>query len=70
MADKQTMEITILPSGEVKIAVKCVPGAACAEFSAALENSLGTVKSRERTAEFYEEAKVDETVAVGTGRNG
>jgi hypothetical protein len=67
MADKQVMEITILPSGEVKIAVKCVPGAACADFSAAIEKSLGTVKSVERTAEFYEES-VQETGYVESGR--
>lgn len=64
MADKQIMEITILPSGEVKIAVKCVPGAACEAVSAAIEKSLGTVKSRERTSEYYEET-VEETVKVG-----
>jgi hypothetical protein len=67
MADKQVMEISILPSGEVKITVKCVPGAACEAVSAALEQSLGTVKDRERTTEYYQES-VDETATVGTGR--
>lgn len=67
MADKQVMEISILPSGEVKITVKCVPGAACEAVSAALEQSLGTVKDRERTTEYYLES-VDETATVGSGR--
>ena len=67
MADKQVMEISILPSGEVKIAVKCVPGAACEAVSAAIEQSLGTVKNRERTSEYYLEEN-EETVGVGSGR--
>lgn len=65
MADKQVMEIQILPSGEVKITVKCVPGAACEAVSAALEQSLGSVKDRQRTSEFYEEAAT-ETQNVGS----
>lgn len=66
MSDKQVMEISILPSGEVKIQVKCVPGAACEAVSAALEQSLGRIKEREHTSEYYEET-VDETVTVGRG---
>ena len=50
MADKQKMEITILPSGEVSIKVLCVPGPSCEQVSAALEESLGTVKSKEKIA--------------------
>lgn len=64
MSQKQVMEIQILKSGEVKITVKCVPGAACEAVSAALEQSLGAVKSRERTSEFYEES-VQENLTVG-----
>ena len=55
MADKTKMEITILPNGEVSIKVLCVPGAACDAVSAALENSLGKVKAKERTAEYDQE---------------
>ena len=56
MADKQKMEITILPNGEVSIKVLCVPGAACEAVSAGLEASLGKVKAKERTAEYYQES--------------
>lgn len=66
MSDKQIMEISILPSGEVKIAVKCVPGAACEAVSAAIESSLGSIKDRVHTSEYYEEP-VSETVTVGRG---
>ena len=67
MADKQKMEITILPNGEVSIKVLCVPGPSCESVSKALEESLGHVKAKERTAEFYQEATVDETVASKIG---
>ncbi len=68
MAGKQVMEIQILPSGEVKITVKCVPGAACEAVSKALEESLGSVKDRQRTGEYFEES-VQENVTVGSGRS-
>ena len=55
MADKQKMEITILPNGEVSIKVLCVPGPSCEQVSAAVEKSLGNVKAREHTAEYYQE---------------
>ena len=66
MSDKQVMEISILPSGEVKIQVKCVPGAACEAVSAAIEQSLGSIKDRQHTSEYYEES-AQETVTVGGG---
>ena len=56
MGDKQKMEITILPNGEVSIKVLCVAGPSCEQVSKALEESLGHVKARERTAEYYQEA--------------
>ena len=36
--------------------------------SAALESSLGKVKSKERTAEYYQEATTDETVTAGSSK--
>ena len=68
MADKQKMEITILPNGEVSIRVLCVPGPSCEQVSQALEESLGKVKSREKTVEYYQEEleKTDITQKSGT----
>jgi hypothetical protein len=60
------MQITILPNGEVSIKVLCVPGAACDAVSAALEESLGKVKSKERTAEYYQEATDFDVVTTGS----
>ncbi len=69
MADKQKMQITISPSGEVSIKVLCVPGPSCEAVSAELERSLGKVKSNERTAEYYEESITEtETVSAGSSK--
>ncbi len=65
MADKQKMEITILPNGEVSIKVLCVPGPSCELVSKALEDSLGPAKLKERTAEYYEQPQVEEEQKVG-----
>jgi hypothetical protein len=65
VADKQKMEISILPNGEVSIKVLCVPGPSCESVSAALEASLGSVKAKERTAEFYQETTESSEVVAG-----
>lgn len=67
MADKQKMEITILPNGEVSIKVLCVPGPSCEQVSAALEDSLGQVKAKERTAEYYQEPLAVEEIEQKSG---
>jgi hypothetical protein len=67
MADKQKMIIDILPNGEVSIRVLCVPGPACESVSAAIEESLGAVKSKERTAEYYQEPLEIAEVAQKSG---
>jgi Protein of unknown function (DUF2997) len=67
VADRQKMQITILPNGEVSIQVLCVPGPACESVSAALEESLGTVKSKQRTAEYYQEPLESEEIAQKSG---
>ena len=67
MADKQKMEITIKPDGSVDIKVVCVPGPSCELVSKALEDSLGAVKGKERTAEYFEQPQVDEEQKVGLG---
>jgi len=70
MADKQKMEITILPNGEVSIKVLCVPGPSCESVSAALEQSLGKVKSKEKTAEYYQENLETTEVSEITQKSG
>lgn len=52
---KREMIITIGSDGEVGIEVQGVPGKDCLDFTKFLEDELGEVVSREKTAEFYQE---------------
>ena len=52
---KREMHITIGKDGQVNIEVKGVGGPDCLEFSKFLEDELGEVTERERTAEYYQE---------------
>lgn len=55
MAQRRELEITITPSGEVKVQVKCVPGQACVEETKFLEEALGNnIKDRELTSDYYQ----------------
>jgi hypothetical protein len=49
------MEITISPTGEVKIQVKGMHGNGCVDLTKDLEAQLGTVEDRQFTAEYYEQ---------------
>lgn len=56
MAQRKQLEIEISPTGEVKVLVKCVPGASCVEETKFLEEALGgEIKARELTSEYYQE---------------
>ena len=63
MAQRKELEITISPTGEVSVQVKCVPGQACLEETKFLEDALGNnVKDRQLTSDYYKPA-----VTTGTG---
>jgi hypothetical protein len=53
VADKTELEITIGPDGVVRIKTHGLKGQACIVETKDLEEALGTVKSREKTREFY-----------------
>ncbi len=56
MAQKKELHISISPTGEVSVQVKCVAGASCVDETKFLENALGnTIESRELTDEYYEQ---------------
>ena len=64
MAQKHEIEINIDDNGNVSFQVKGLKGKKCLEVTKELEEALGIVKSREKTAEFYQtetqaETKVD-----------
>jgi hypothetical protein len=54
---KQDIEITISPTGEVSFTVKGVKGSSCVDETKFLEEAMGGVIDRERTAEYYEESQ-------------
>ena len=55
MADKLEIVVTIAPDGAVKLETHGLKGQACLAETEALEKALGTVKSRTRTAEYYQQ---------------
>ena len=67
MAQKKELHISISPTGEVSVTVKCVAGQSCVDETAFLENALGNkIESRELTSEYYEQ-QVGESVTQKTG---
>ena len=56
MAQRKELEISISPSGEVSVQVKCVPGQACVEETKFLEDALGNnIKDRQLTSDYYKQ---------------
>jgi hypothetical protein len=54
MAQRKELEITISPSGEVSVQVKCVPGQQCLEETKFLEDALGNnITDRQLTSDYY-----------------
>ncbi len=63
MSQRKELEISISPTGEVKVQVKCIPGQACVEETKFLEAALGNdIKDRQLTSDYYQPS-----VSTGTG---
>ena len=61
MARKE-LEITISPSGEVSVQVKCIPGASCVDETKFLEDALaGGIKDRQLTSDYYQQRNTTDT---------
>lgn len=54
MATKHELEITISADGEVSISVSGTKGKRCIDLTKELEETIGTVVSREAKPAFYE----------------
>jgi len=54
VAEKLEIVVTIAPDGTVKLETHGLKGQACLAETEALEEALGTVRSRTRTAEWYQ----------------
>lgn len=52
--EMQELEVTISPTGEVKIEVKGAHGDSCLAMTQDLENALGSVEDRQLKSEYYE----------------
>jgi hypothetical protein len=56
MAQKKELHISISPTGEVSVTVKCVAGQSCVDETKFLEDALGNqVESREMTSDYYQQ---------------
>jgi hypothetical protein len=49
-----TVEVEIMPNGEVKVHVLGVMGPSCMKLTQALEQGLGDVERTTKTSEFYQ----------------
>jgi hypothetical protein len=56
VAEKLELEFTISPDGEVTVKTRGLKGETCVQETKALEERLGVVKAREKTAEWYQRA--------------
>lgn len=54
MANRQEVEISISPSGEVKAHITGIKGKQCLKLVEALEQEVGVVKDKRLTSEYYE----------------
>ncbi|HEU4382514.1 MAG TPA: DUF2997 domain-containing protein [Anaeromyxobacteraceae bacterium] len=55
MAEKLEIVVTIAPDGTVKLETHGLKGQSCLAETEAVEKALGTVRSRTRTAEWYQQ---------------
>jgi DUF2997 family protein len=65
VAERLEIEVVLSPEGEVKLVTRGLKGQSCAAETEALEEALGTVKRRERTAEWYQQAAGARTSVKG-----
>ena len=67
MPQKKELHISISPTGEVSVQVKCIAGQKCVDETRFLEDALGNqIESRELTADYYK-SQVDQSITNKTG---
>lgn len=52
--ERHELEVTVTPSGEVKVEVRGAKGKACMQYVELFEERVGRVKRKQVTSEFYE----------------
>lgn len=55
MADRIEIELVFTPDGQVRLETRGLKGKTCLTETEALEKAIGTVESRTRTSEFYQQ---------------
>ncbi len=66
MADRIEIELVFTPDGQVRLETRGLKGKTCLTETEALEKAIGTVESRTRTSEFYQQP----ATTKGTTRQG
>jgi hypothetical protein len=61
MAEKSELHIVIGADGVVRVKTHGLTGEACMEETVQLEKAVGTVRSREKTREYYKETTKSKT---------
>lgn len=56
------IEIIVSPQGETTISTKGYAGSACTEASKFLEQALGVAIREQKTAEYYQQAAIEQQV--------
>ena len=65
---KKELHISISPTGDVQVTVKCVAGQSCIDETKFLEDALGNkIESRELTSEYYQPSVVVDGVTTKIG---
>ena len=54
---QEELEIEIGPDGKVTVTTRGIKGPACMDYADLIARIVGREESREKTAEFYEEAE-------------
>ena len=68
MAQRKELEITISPSGEVSVQVKCIPGQSCVEETKFLEDALETKsKTVSSPSDYYQQGNTGSTGIYNRG---
>lgn len=64
---KKELHISISPTGEVSVQVKCVAGMSCVDETKFLEAALGNeIQARELTQDYYEQPITGGGVSIKT----
>jgi hypothetical protein len=67
MADEE-IEIEIAPDGKVTVLTHGIKGPVCMEYADLFARLLGREEHREKTAEYYEQAELQQRIQINQRR--